>query len=195
MHKHVSISALTLVLGAVAGHAARADCTEPPNLVVNQSFECDGTNSPVLITQTPGTNNPGQITGWKLSPPGGAIGETATYDPFLPGHSGYLAICTEGTRGIATQTITTTPGKAYNFSFTFSSDGAPGSFFQARWGNQVIMEASSMDYRQGWQNFDGSAEYEFVVTATSTRTMISFRGEGGTGASCVGFDDVSVTLH
>ena len=52
-----------------------------------------------------------------------------------------------------------------------------------------------MDYRQGWQNFDGSAEYEFVVTATSTRTMISFRGEGGTGASCVGFDDVSVTLH
>ena len=99
--------------------------------------------------------------------------------------------------GIASQTIKgTVPGQNYLFTFSFSSDGAPGSFFQARWGNQVVMQADGMSYRPGWANFDGSAEYSFMVTATSSKTTISFRGEGGesNSTSCMGIDDVSVIL-
>jgi len=154
---------------------------EPPNLVKNSSFECDGINSSHLISP---------ITGWTVN--NTDIGETSFFDPVLVGHAEYLAICTVGKLGIVSQTISTVYGQSYTFTFTFSSDGAEGNFFQARWGNQVVMEADSMSFRPGWAKFNGSAEYSFIVTATSTHTKISFRGEGN-GTSCIGVDDVSVT--
>jgi len=92
------------------------------------------------------------------------------------------------------QNIRTVPAKTYTFRFTFSSDGTERNFFQAKWGNQIVMEARSMSFNDGWVTFDGSAQYTFTVTATSAVTKISFAGEGN-GTSCVGVDDVSVVAN
>jgi hypothetical protein len=176
---------------AMGSPAFAASCPlEPPNLVRNASFECDGINAPKLIVP---------ITGWKVA--GGNIGETSSFDPILasnikplnpyPSHSSYLAICTQGSVGTVSQNISTISGHKYIFKFSFSSNGDAGNFFQANWGNEIVMQAKSMLFNTGWVTFNGGAEYDFVVTATSALTKISFQGKGIKG-SCIGVDDVSV---
>jgi hypothetical protein len=87
------------------------------------------------------------------------IGETSSFDPILVGHAEYLAICTVSKLGVVSQTISTVPGQDYTFTFRFSSDGAERNFFQARWGNQVVMEADSMSFRPGWSAFNEAFIY------------------------------------
>ena len=56
-----------------ASPASAASCPlEPPNLVINNSFECDGINAAELIIP---------ITGWVVS--GANIGETSSFSPIL----------------------------------------------------------------------------------------------------------------
>ncbi|HEV2300310.1 MAG TPA: hypothetical protein VGR91_01960 [Stellaceae bacterium] len=161
---------------------AGARCmAQPPNLVVNSSFECDGVQTSNLVFP---------ITGWSAEQP--RIGETSTFNSILVGHLEYLAICAAGTLGVVSQSIETVPGQDYTFAFTFGSDGAEGNFFQAKWDDQVVMQAAGMRFKPGWITFDGSVEYSFIVTASSRRTRISLEGKGN-GRSCVGVDDVSVT--
>lgn len=60
----------------------------PPNLVANDSFECDGNNLNTIEKN---------VSGWSTStiqsPNGLTVGETSTFDLGLRNRSGYLAFC------------------------------------------------------------------------------------------------------
>ena len=162
------------------------------NLVLNDSFEDDGINSPTLISP---------VSNWtfSLSPAAMNAGETSTFDPVLAGpnfppfgsHGAYLAIGTNGSLGIVSQVVPTVPGQTYIFGFQFSSDGAAANQFQALWNATTVMQANGTPYNPGWSTYNGSATYTFTETAVSNATTISFAGEGN-GSSYVGVDGVFV---
>src|SRR5262249_31676946 len=123
-------SVLCILAGGLpAAYADNCAVPEPPNLVKNGSFECNGINSPRLVLP---------ITGWTVKGNDPRVGHTSLFDATLVGHAEYLAICTVGKLGVISQDINTVPGQGYTFTFSFSSDAAEGNFFQAKWGNQVV---------------------------------------------------------
>lgn len=177
----IKSTAIALGLAALAiglsGAPARA------NLVQNSSFEDDGFNQ--------GSSLFCPMTGWSTTCDG-ASGATQTLAPGLVGRASYLAIGSTGGLNFVSQDITTAAGQTYRFVFDYSSDGASGNQFQALWDGSLVMNVADDAFNAGWNTFDGSATYEFLVTATSALTTIAFGGLGN-GASFIGVDDVSVT--
>lgn len=195
----LSVSAHAQTPGSIPGCPAYP----PGNLVVNSSFECDGINSSILNYYPPF-----QISGWSTNNTTyGKVGVTSWYDPALDGHSGYLAFCNVAPTGstptsgsaTASQTLITTPGQTYFFSFSFSTDNllpgpyGSGNHFRAQFGNQVVMDATNMVPRlPGWSNFDGTAVFSYFVTATGYQTKIKFSADFIGSRECMGLDDVQV---
>jgi len=151
------------------------------NLILNSSFEDDGFNNSNLRCP---------MSAW-TGCVGINAGETSKVDPTLDGHAAYLAIGTSGSLGFVSQTIATTAGQNYLFTFDYSSDGASGNAFQAKFGGTVVMNLSGGAFNANWPNFNGGATHGFIVTATGSTTTVSFGGEGN-GSSFIGVDDVSV---
>src|SRR5690348_10761232 len=96
-------SVLCFVVGTLPAYADSCLLPEPPNLVINSSFECDGINSSKLIRST----RTGLITGWKAKDNDPTVGETSSFDHTLIGHAEYLAICTVGKLGVVSKKIST----------------------------------------------------------------------------------------
>lgn len=87
-----------------------------------------------------------------------------------------------------TQTISTTPGSTYVFSFWLNNVLDPtASYFTASWnGNAVLNLTPSNDSSFNWTQFS------FAVTATGSSTAIGFAGRNAPAA--IFLDDVSVTV-
>jgi hypothetical protein len=115
-------------------------------------------------------------------PPGWSGNGTCALSP----HSGNWAGFLGQSPGTLSQTIATTPGARYDFSFWLATDGSPGggiSDFSASFGGgQVLDLTNSPGFRYRLE--------EFAVTAPVASTMINF-----TGSSELFWlvDDVSVT--
>lgn len=163
---------------------AAADSLSSTNLVQNGTFET-GTIPVGSLACPP--------AGWSGCP--GKAGQTSGaingIDPTLHGHYGYLAIGTTSTIGYVSQTINTTAGQSYLFSFQFSSDGAAGNQFVAKAGSTTLMSSSGSPFNSAWTSFGPGADYGFLVTAAASTTTIAFGGEGN-GGSYVGVDGVSL---
>ena len=77
--------------------------------------------------------------------------------------------------GTLSQTIATTPGQSYQFSFALANDITPpagGNFFQALFGGQSVLTLNNL----------GDADYQlynYNVMASSTSTTIEFRYQHG----------------
>jgi len=151
--------AMVIALAAIAGPAA-AD----PNLVSNPGFET------------------GDLTGWSGS---GAFVDSnfnqgvnsGTYAAFF-GAVGRL--------DSISQTIATTPGEFYTFSFHFSSDGGIPNEFQAYFGGTQVFESLN----------DPASPYtleSFTVAATDVSTTITFAARNDPTYQAL--DDVSVTSN
>ena len=80
------------------------------------------------------------------------------------------------------QTIATTAGDTYEFSFWRENQAIPPASFTASFGSDVVLSLSNV-------NLFGYTFEDFTVTAAAASTMISFAGSGDFWA----LDDVSVT--
>lgn len=90
-----------------------------------------------------------------------------------------------GVLSYLSQTVTTTPGQVYVFSFWLfnASSGTPNEF-TASWDGSNVVDLVNRP-GMAWTNF------QFLITASSSATTISFGFQND--PSYWGFDDVSVT--
>ena len=122
----------------------------------------------------------GTFTNWTRTGIGGSSISTATQYK----HSGTYGaeLLASGGPGYLSQTITTTPGALYLVSFWLD---VPFNFtpneFSVTWGGNVLMDETNIPHL-GWTNI------QFLVTATSTSTVLQFGYRDG----YFGLDDVSV---
>ena len=103
-------------------------------------------------------------------------------------HSGLWSADQPKGASTLSQTIPTTPGAAYDFSFWLKNgvNGAPNSFAASFDGNQVLVLSDR-------SNFNYTFE-DFKVTASGSSTTISFSAlNDGFPAGDWSLDDVSVT--
>jgi len=83
-----------------------------------------------------------------------------------------------------TQTISTVIGKQYNFSFDYNTWGATPNYLAAVFGGQTVFSVQN-------DTIDRFRTESFLVTATSTATLIDFQIRNDPDYSVV--DNVSVT--
>src|ERR1700744_2466365 len=74
-----------------------------------------------------------------------------------------------GGDGMISQTIATTPGQQYNFSFWFASVGDVPSDFSASWDGTALLSLTNPNTGVNW------TEFTFSVTGTGNDT-VSFSG-------------------
>jgi hypothetical protein len=89
------------------------------------------------------------------------------------------------------QSIATTPGAIYDFSFwveLIATGTAPASTFTASFGGDQVLNLSNIT------GFGYNLE-DFTVTAAAANTTISFTGVTGAARDAFLLDDVSVTLE
>ncbi|HEY1260214.1 MAG TPA: PEP-CTERM sorting domain-containing protein [Stellaceae bacterium] len=136
------VIALTLLLLSIWGVPAFA------NLVVDPGFE--------------------SCTDGGTQPPGWSGNGTCALSP----HSGDWAGFLDRNPGTLSQSIATTPGIRYDFSFWLATDGSPGggiSDFSASFGAEQVLDlTNSPGFRYRLE--------DFTVTAAATSTVISFIG-------------------
>ncbi len=154
------LPAMMVVMAAIAGPAA----ADPTNLVTNPGFET------------------GDMTGWSGD---GAFAAT-NYDEgansgLYAAFFGYV-----NALGSISQTIATTAGESYTFSFYFASDGGTPNEFQAYFGNTQVFESLNAPA------FGYTLE-SFTVAAIDVNTTITFSGQNN--PSWQALDDVSVTAN
>lgn len=143
---------------------------DPPQLVQNGGFET------------------GDFTHWTLN--GDGYPDTFVDDGtsfYIEPHSGtYFALLGEQlTLGFLSQTISTVPGQPYLFSsWVNSPDGVAPNECRISWNGTTLFDQVNMP-ELDWTNF------QFIVTATGTSTVIQFGGRDDN--SYLGLDDVSVT--
>jgi hypothetical protein len=119
----------------------------------------------------------GDLTGWS--------GNGAFAHNYQGTHTGSYAAyfgAVGGLRGIS-QTIATVAGTSYDFSFWYFSDGAMPNAFQAYFDGNLLF-ATSNDPAHAYE------QHDFIVTASSNSTVISFLGRND--PAYLGLDDVSV---
>jgi hypothetical protein len=119
------------------------------------------------------------------SPPPGWTASSLTVDCGGTPHSGNWAAGFILNGGTLSQTIPTTVGDTYEFSFWLEPSFSASSFTASFGGNQVLALTSS-----------GSKPYafeDFTLTATAAATTIEFDRTGIPGGTW-SLDDVSVTL-
>lgn len=150
------------------------------NLVANPGFET------------------GDFTGWTLA--GNVDGNTvvapAGFDNWLP-HSGnfFAALGAVGSDNFMSQSIATTAGQAYTFSWFLGSDGQLPNDFTALWNGSTVIALSQTPATPGY-NPDGPpaaayAFYAFTEVATGASTTIQFNSRNDPAYWAL--DDVSVT--
>ncbi len=157
------LSAMIVVAAAIAGPAAAAS-----NLVTNPGFET------------------GDFTDWSVnaSDPYHTIVNPGIEGP----HTGYYAAFfgQSGSLASVSQTIATTRGEAYTFSFYFASQGGTPSRFEAFFGNTKLLDIKNAEA-------SGYILESFTVAATSASTTIKFSGRDD--LNYLALDDVSVTAE
>ena len=133
--------------------AALALFTRPAaaNLVTNGSFET------------------GDFTGWSAFGNLGFTGVTGDFNGVLPTDGSYQAsFGPVGSVGGITQTIATTPGATYAFSFDLANLGGLPSFVDASFGGTTVLSLTNPS------DFSYTA-YLFSVVASGNATAVTFR--------------------
>jgi PEP-CTERM motif len=153
------LPAMMVIVAAIAGPAAAN-----PNLVTNPGFET------------------GHMTGWSGN---GAFTDT-NFDEGSNSGSYAAYFGRIGSLDSISQTVATTPGESYTFSFYFASDGGTPNEFQAYFGDTQVFES------QNAPAFSYTLE-SFTVAATDINTTIMFSGQNDPGWQAL--DDVSVTAN
>jgi hypothetical protein len=101
-------------------------------------------------------------------------------------HSGsdYALLGPIGSLGMLSQTLATTAGQSYTFSWWLASDGDYANEFSASWNGTQVFDQQDIPVQ-------GYVEYSFTVQATSSSTVIEFNYRDDPGY--LSLDDVSVT--
>jgi hypothetical protein len=155
MKRASTLTALTLACAIATNAAAQ-------NIVTNPGFE---SGSFIGWTQTGNTSFAGVASGNGI---GGSFG--AFFGPV-------------GSTGGIMQTLATTAGQSYTFSWWLSPDGATTSSFEAFWNGNSIFSV-------GDPAGSGFTQQSFSVLATGASTDIEFRFRDDPGFILL--DDVSV---
>lgn len=157
-----SLTSLTTIT-ALTALFLTAPAVRAQNLVTNGGFET------------------GNLTGFVRSGTGtatdvGAIRNSGSFGAFFGSGN--------GTEGIITQTLATTPGQQYTFSFFVRNVGVGGDRFRASFNgaNVLLIQPSSAEF--------AFTPFSFDVTATSATTDIQFGGFDG--PNYFALDDISV---
>jgi flagellin len=100
------------------------------------------------------------------------------------GGSDYALLGPVGSLGTMSQTIATTAGQSYTFSWWLASDGDFANEFDASWNGTQVFDHQDIPVQ-------GYVEYSFTVQATGSSTVIEFSYRDDPGY--LSLDDVSVT--
>ncbi len=138
------------------------------NLVVNCGFE-SGSLGTWTVSGNSGFTGVGTFSG-----PGG-VGPNTGDD--------YAYLGAVGEDGFITQSIATTAGQAYDFTFFVASDGNTPNDFTAIFGGDTLYSATGLPASK-------YVERQFLVTASSSSTVIEFDSRDDSGF--LSLDDVSV---
>lgn len=169
--RRIAGGALPIIVGALALLGV-AQSAHAGNIVADPGFES--------ATGHAYFNAPNFIGDgvWQVS-----TGTVLVYN--IPGaaHSGsnFISLSPDSTPSTLQQTLTTTPGQAYNLTFWFESPGRP--LITVDFGN-VVETVPSGDFTK-WTEADFSN-----LVASGSSTVLSFHGSNGDDF----LDDVSVTL-
>jgi FecR-like protein len=124
----------------------------------------------------------GDFTGWTRSGNSGFTSVTSSSFYVNSGTFG-ASLGPVGSDGILSQTLQTTPGKAYIVSFALRSDGLFTNDFSASWDGQTFFSRVNMP-NAGFMPLS----FTEVATGSSTTLQLAFRDDPG----FLGLDDVSV---
>ena len=169
------------LLGALLAGPASAQ-----NLVANPGFES------------------GDFTGWTLTgetrPDHSFVSDEDTYpgwNEWLPhGGDSFAALGAIGADLSLSQTLATSPGESYVFTFYLGSDGEAPNELTARWNGSVVFARTNEPETPGHDLIHGPAaaayaRYAFVAVATGPTTTIQLDSRNRDGWWAL--DDVSVT--
>ena len=164
---------------------------------------CMVLSEPVLaggnLVANPGFET-GDFTGWTLTGTSDAVGDTvvasAGFNSWLP-NSGtfFAALGALGSDSTLSQTIATTAGQSYTFSWFLGSDGSTPSDFSAFWNGSTILSLVDAPATPGYTRGTSTASYafySFTEVATSASTVIQFNSRNDQNFWAL--DDISVSV-
>ncbi len=169
MTSHKVMLGLAVFLGLALSDQAMAG----GNLVMNGGFETGDFTDWSLSGNTRYTMVTDKTFGSK---PG------SSYSPH--GGNDYALLGPIGSLGTMSQTIATTAGQSYTFSWWMASDGDFANEFSASWSGTQVFDRQDIPV-------EGYVENSFTVQATSSSTVIEFSYRDDPGY--LSLDDVSVT--
>jgi hypothetical protein len=129
--------------------------------MVSAGFQAQGSN---LVLN--GNFATGDLTDWS-SGGGNFVQSSFEYSP-PAGDEYFLAFGSVGSDSLLSQTIPTTTGGTYDFSFLVAGNGSGDSDLNAYWNGALIYTLGSPIPEQGY------TEYSFTETAAGSSTAISF---------------------
>ena len=163
---------------------------------------CMVLSKPVLaggnLVANPGFET-GDFTGWTLTGTTDAVSNTvvgpAGFNSWLPNSGTYFAaLGAAGSDSSLSQTIATTVGQTYTFSWFLGSDGSTPSDFSAFWNGSTILSLVDAPATPGYSHGTSTASYafySFTEVATSASTVIQFNSRNDQNFWAL--DDISVS--
>jgi hypothetical protein len=161
---------------------------------------CAVLSGPVLAAGNLVTNpgfETGDFTGWTLSgnTPDNTVVESVGFDSWLP-HGGdfFAALGAQDSDNTLSQTIATTAGQSYTFSWFLGSDGSTPSDFAAFWNGSTVVSLVDAPATPGYSKGTPTASYafySFTEVATGASTVIQFNSRNDVNFWAL--DDVSVS--
>ncbi len=109
----------------------------------------------------------GDFTGWTLNGAFTGVAQSAAGYPAPPGDNYFVYFGSIGCDSYLSQTINTTPGAFYNFSFWVTGNGSGTSDLNAYW-NGILVDTMGPVPSENW------TEYTFNEEAVSSTTVIEF---------------------